>query len=338
MSSQLTTRRRAPSKTTVAISAVAMVGVLAAVLASCGSPGHPSSTDALMETVGAAAVSGQQPGQVVASLTENGRTATVFDSTGSRLAGNELALPAADRLTALAGRTVLEVGQDQTLLAARTSNGNVLAVVQSGAASSYQPGSVSLFWPVVATVLVGLFGLALGRLTARRAQPTQLRPADHGTPLSVHPAGPPTHPAPSPPPAPPVAPAPSPPPAPPVAPAPSVSAEYQVPQESPRVASPPRGAAGVDELARKYLQLVDTTNSPALYQEAVETLRSAGLTLIDPVGEQFDPTVHVAVGRRATADPHWHNVVAETVRPGCYGEGRVVREAEVVVYRTDVSG
>jgi hypothetical protein len=326
MSSQLTTRRGAPSKTTVAISAVAMLGVLAAVLASCGSPGHPSSTDALMETVGAAAVSGQQPGQVVANLTKNGRTATVFDSAGNRLAGSELALPAADRLTALAGRTVLEVGQDQTLLAARTSNGNVLGVVQSGAASSYQPGSVSLFWPVVATVLVGLFGLALGRLTARRARPTQLRPADHGTPPSVHPAGPPTHPAPSPPPASPVAPA------------PSVSAEYQVLQENPRVASPPRGAAGVDELARKYLQLVDTTNSPALYQEAVETLRSAGLTVIDPVGEQFDPTVHVAVGRRATADPHWHNVVAETVRPGCYGEGRVVREAEVVVYRTDASG
>jgi hypothetical protein len=326
MSSQLTTRRRAPSKTTIAISAVAMLGVLVALLASRGSPGHPSSIDALTETVGAAAVSGQQPGQVVANLTENGRTATVFDSTGNRLAGGELALPAADRLTALAGRTVLEVGQDQTLLAARTSNGNVLAVVQSGAASSYQPGSVSLFWPVVATVLVGLFGLALGRLTARRAEPTQLRPADHGTPLSVHPAGPPTYPAP-----------PSPP-APPVAPGPPVSANYQVPQENPPVASPPRGAAGVDELARKYLQLVDTTNSAALYQEAVEALRSAGLTLVDPVGQQFDPTVHVAVGRRATADPHRHNVVAETVRPGCYGEGRVVREAEVVVYRTDVSG
>ena len=100
--------------------------------------------------------------------------------------------------------------------------------------------------------------------------------------------------------------------------------------------SPPT-AAGVDELARRYLQLVDSTDSPALYQEAVEALRSAGLTLVDPVGQQFDPTLHVAVGRRSTTDPGSHNVVAETIRPGCYGDGRLVREAEVVVYRADMS-
>jgi len=328
MSNLLTPPHAAWKKTLAATSAVVMLGLIAALLASCGSSSRPSSVDTLMQTVATAAVSGQQPDQTVAALAENGRQAAVFDSKGNRLAGDELTLPAADRLAALAGKTVLEVAKDQTQLAQPTSNGNVLAVTQSGAATSYQPGAISLFWPVVVTVLVGLFGLVVGRLTARRAEPTQPRPADHGTPVPVYSAGPPAYPAPYP--------AAPPPPAEPATPEPPVSAKPQVPQGNPPMTSPPRAAAGVDDLARKYLQLVDTANSPALYQEAVNTLRAAGLTLIDPVGRQFDPAMHVAVGRRATTDPRSHNVVAETVRPGCYGEGRVVREAEVVVYRTDI--
>jgi molecular chaperone GrpE len=82
---------------------------------------------------------------------------------------------------------------------------------------------------------------------------------------------------------------------------------------------------------------VDSAASPALYREAVDALGAAGFTLIDPVGQQFDPTMHLAVARRATTDPRSHNRIAETVRPGCYGDGRLVREAEVVVYRTDAS-
>ena len=242
--------------------------------------------------------------------TGNGRRAAVFDPQGNRLAGDELTLAAADRTAALAGKTVLQVAKDQTQLAAPASNGNVLAVTQSGAVTSYQPGSEPLFWPVVVTLAVGLFGLVVGRLTARRAEPT----------------GPPAYPA-----------SPPPPPAP-VSYEPPPAAKPQVPQSGPRVAPPsppPSGGLGVDELARKYLQLVDTANSAAIYQEAVNALRSAGLTVVDPVGQQFDPSIHVAVGRRATGDPRSHNVVAETIRVGCYGDGRVVREAEVVVYRTD---
>ena len=184
MSSPLRTPRGAPSKTMVAVGAVVVFGVLGAVLAGCGgSPARPSSVDTLMQTVAAAAVNGQQPGQVVANLTENGRSAAVFDHDGNRLAGADLALSDSDRLAALAGTTVLEVGKDKTQVAASTSTGNVLAVTQSGAATGYQRGSESLFWPVVMTVLVGLFGLALGRLTAHRGEPTLNRRAGGGTPV-----------------------------------------------------------------------------------------------------------------------------------------------------------
>ncbi len=320
MSSQLAPLGAASTKIIVGTSAVAVFGLLAALLAGCGSPSHPSSIDALMQTAAAAAGSGQQPDQIVAALAKNGRRAAVFDSKGNRLAGDDLTLAADDRKAAHTGKTVLVVADEQTQIATRTRGGNVLAVTQSGAATGYRAGSVSTWWPVVVTILVGLSGLGVGRLTAPRAAPARRGPADHSA--AVHSAVAPPRFTP-------------PPPAAPVTREPPAPSTLQVPQADPRLTSPP--TAGIDELARKYLRLVDTANSPALYQEAVNALQSAGLTLIDPAGKPFDPAVHVAVGRRATTDPRSHNVVAETIRHGCYGEGRVMREAEVIVYRTDVS-
>jgi len=326
MSSPWETARSSPNKTMAALAAVVLVGVLGAVLADRGSPSRPSSIDTLTETVAAAAGDGQQPSQVVANLTQNQRSAAVFDHDGNRLAGADLALSDSDRSAALAGSTVVQVGKNTTQVAAPTSAGNVLAVSQGGVGTGYRRGSRSLLWPVVMTVLVGLLGLALGRLTARRAEPPLNPAAGDRAPGCVFPAGPATFPAPAP--TVPAAPPPSG-----VQTRPSVAPTRPAPSPA-----PPAPAVGVDELARKYLQLVDAANSPALYHEAIEVLRSAGLTFVDPVGQPFDPTMHVAVGRRATTDSGAHNVVAETIRPGCYGDGRLVREAEVVVYRTDMTG
>ena len=327
MSNRLTVPRTAAGKTIAAVATVVVLAVLAALLATTGSDSRPSSGDALLQTVAAArsSANGQQPNQLVAGLKGQGLQAAVFDSNGQLLAGDGLSLSPADRQAALAGRTALLLGPNETQVVA-LSNGAVLVAQRSGAQTGYQPGSVSVLWVVVTTVLIGLLGLAvglvLGRLTGRRAGPAPSGGRGPAPPLL--PAGSAAYPGPSAPPPPsPVQPAPPPP-----------SAKSQVPQHGQGVAAPT--TASVGELVRRYLRLVDTTNSPALHQEALEALRAAGFTLIDPVGQQFDPQLHVAVGRRATTDPRSHNLVAETVRPGCYGDGLLVREAEVIVFRTDV--
>jgi hypothetical protein len=344
MSHPLTPPDRRSTKTLVALIAVVLAGAVAVLLAtSAGSDSRRSSADALLETASAAVASanGQQPNQIVANLQASGHQAAVFDADGNSLAGDPLSLAAPTRAAALAGRTVLDVGKDHTVAAAGLGNGDVLVVQQPGPPTGYEEASVPWFWLVVVTMLVGLFGVVMGRLTASGDVP---RRGAGGVP----PAGVPTGTFPTPPPEPPRDPwvrpgsatwstaAPIGSAAPPNTAPPPITAPPST-TAPPANTAPPAGT-GIDELARKYLRLVDEASSPALYEEAVEALASAGFRLINPVGQKFDPTLHLAVGRRATSDPHAHNVIAETIRQGCYRDGRVVREAEVVVYRTDASG
>jgi molecular chaperone GrpE len=58
-----------------------------------------------------------------------------------------------------------------------------------------------------------------------------------------------------------------------------------------------------------------------------------GVNEYDGAGEAFDSSRHRALDTVPTEDELRHDVVAETVRPGYDDRGRVVRRAEVIVYR-----
>ena len=66
-------------------------------------------------------------------------------------------------------------------------------------------------------------------------------------------------------------------------------------------------------------------------KKLLKTLSGAGLQVLDPVGEPFDPTHHEAVATEPTANKSEDHVVARVYQRGYTFGGQLLRPARVVV-------
>lgn len=64
-----------------------------------------------------------------------------------------------------------------------------------------------------------------------------------------------------------------------------------------------------------------------------DALRAAGVAVIDPVGSRSDPAAHRIAGTDPAPSPAHDGVISRTLRPAFVDGGRVVRTADVVVYK-----
>lgn len=74
-----------------------------------------------------------------------------------------------------------------------------------------------------------------------------------------------------------------------------------------------------------------STDVEPVYKSLLDELVKAGLAVMDPVGEAFDPTLHDAVMHEAGEGDDDGPVVVEILRRGYQWKGRVVRPAMVKV-------
>jgi molecular chaperone GrpE len=63
----------------------------------------------------------------------------------------------------------------------------------------------------------------------------------------------------------------------------------------------------------------------------MRTLAGAGLEVVNPLGEQFDPGVHEAVSTVAADGPEQENSISAVFQPGYRFKGQLLRPARVVV-------
>ena len=68
-----------------------------------------------------------------------------------------------------------------------------------------------------------------------------------------------------------------------------------------------------------------------IHTQYLQSLGSTGITVLDPVGEPFDPYQHEAVGERSVASPGEHERVVAVARVGAKVGDRVIRAASVYV-------
>lgn len=93
------------------------------------------------------------------------------------------------------------------------------------------------------------------------------------------------------------------------------------------------------ETFERVLQTVSQSQDPQALIQGLQMVHSLmmskltalGLDRIDTVGNDFDPTVHEAIGVVPVNDPAHNNVVVAEVSAGFVLEGRVVRAAKVQV-------
>jgi molecular chaperone GrpE len=66
-------------------------------------------------------------------------------------------------------------------------------------------------------------------------------------------------------------------------------------------------------------------------KKLLKSLGSAGLEIIDPVNQTFDPTLHEAVATEPALSPEDDHVVARVYQSGYRFNGQLLRPARVVV-------
>ena len=94
----------------------------------------------------------------------------------------------------------------------------------------------------------------------------------------------------------------------------------------------------LDDLARFAHVDPGTTDAETIVQgvdmvekKMMKALGSAGLRVINPVGETFDPALHEAVATEPTTAPEDDHVVARVYQPGYVFNTQLLRPARVVV-------
>jgi molecular chaperone GrpE len=109
------------------------------------------------------------------------------------------------------------------------------------------------------------------------------------------------------------------------------------------------GARGQAELVSKLIDALDdlsrfahidpaTTDPQTLHkgielveQKMLKTLGAAGLELINPLDQTFDPTLHEAVATEPALSPEDDHTVGKVFQPGYRFNGQLLRPARVVV-------
>jgi molecular chaperone GrpE len=109
------------------------------------------------------------------------------------------------------------------------------------------------------------------------------------------------------------------------------------------------GARAQADLVRQLIDALDdvqrfahvdpaTTDSATLVQgvdmvekKLLKTLNAAGLEIINPVGETFDPALHEAVATEPTSAREDDHVVSRVYQPGYLFKSQLLRPARVVV-------
>lgn len=113
------------------------------------------------------------------------------------------------------------------------------------------------------------------------------------------------------------------------------------------------GEAARADLARRLLEIVDDLQRVAdqpcdpetheamhegvklIARKLLKTLGDAGMELIDPGGEPFDPNWHEALLITPTEDPELEGRVSQVLLTGYRLGDRLLRAAQVAVYRHD---
>lgn len=97
--------------------------------------------------------------------------------------------------------------------------------------------------------------------------------------------------------------------------------------------------AGGERLAEALIACLDLLDpGEEAAEDAAAALAAAGIVRLDPEGARFDRTRHRAQGRVPTDDPARDWVVASTVAVGWTDGERVLRPAEVWVFRLEGPG
>jgi hypothetical protein len=103
--------------------------------------------------------------------------------------------------------------------------------------------------------------------------------------------------------------------------------------------SDPRLDADRAALIRACIYVRDRVTSRALADRLAAALRDAGITVVEPVGDRFDPARHEAGGATPVTDPALTGTIAAVEVPGYVDRtGRVLRAPVVTVYQPGGAG
>jgi hypothetical protein len=101
----------------------------------------------------------------------------------------------------------------------------------------------------------------------------------------------------------------------------------------------PRLDADRAALVRACIYVRDRVTSRALADRLAAALRDAGVTVVEPVGDRFDPARHEAGGATPVSDPSLTGTIAAVEVPGYIDRsGRVLRAPVVTVYQGGSGG
>jgi len=96
----------------------------------------------------------------------------------------------------------------------------------------------------------------------------------------------------------------------------------------------------MDDLQRVADTPCDSTTTSALHQgtelvarKLAKTLADAGMAAVDPLGQRFDPNDHEAILLEPTDDSAQDEIVSNVIRVGYRLGDRLLRPAQVAVYR-----
>jgi hypothetical protein len=87
-------------------------------------------------------------------------------------------------------------------------------------------------------------------------------------------------------------------------------------------------------LVRACIYVRDRITSKALADRLGAALQEAGVSVVEPAGERFDPARHEAGGATPSDDPGKVGMIAAVEVPGYSDRGRVLRAPVVTVYQT----
>lgn len=125
-------------------------------------------------------------------------------------------------------------------------------------------------------------------------------------------------------------------------PAPAAVAPAMTPAPPPTAPPPAPSVAPVvvsdehrDRLVAALIDARDRVGDSGVGDRIVAALQAAGVEVLDPTGDRFDPERHVAAGQdRLTDDPALDGRIADIVSYGYRDRGRLLRLPSVVVWRS----